>query len=161
MARHLLDFPNSCTAFRIAIYGGVTANPSPIAVRATREGEASAVLARGLGDILGDQEVAISCSGGNDLPANGSQATGRGKPGASPGLPVLRKANRSGGEPVASAPQELIHHRLGVASRLGVAETQSLAKVHDLGVDVVRHPVPASRAAEFAAMPSPMAGAAQ
>src|SRR5207244_7564016 len=66
--RHLLD-SQLMHGFRIAIYGGVTANPSPIAVRATREGSERSTCP-GLGDILGDQEVAISCSGGNDLPAN-------------------------------------------------------------------------------------------
>src|SRR5207248_10235560 len=102
--------------FRIAIYVGVTANPSPIAVRATREGSERSTCP-GLGDILGDQEVAISCSGGDDLPANDRktrEAETRCR------VPVWQSWERGTLRGKLQHLIELIHHRLGLAWRLGV-----------------------------------------
>src|SRR5438477_13102546 len=105
--------------FRIAIYGGVTANPSPIAVRATREGSERSTCP-GLGDILGDQEVAISCSGGNDLPAKGCNHRAAETRCRVPARPSCERRTARG---KLEHLTELIHHRPGVALRMGVAET--------------------------------------
>src|SRR5258706_2574664 len=101
--------------FRIAIYGGVTANPSPIAVRATREGSERSTCP-GLGDILGDQEVAISCSGGDDLPAHQRKHPGAGNPCPGPRLPALPKRKRPR---EASHPPLLMHPPPGRGSPAG------------------------------------------
>src|SRR2546430_17641010 len=95
--------------FRTAIYGGVTANPSPIAVRATREGSERSTCP-GLGDILGDQEVAISCSGGDEIPAKGRKHPGAGNQRPGPGRHARRRGTLPGG---GVHPPELIYHPPG------------------------------------------------
>src|SRR3989442_14589114 len=96
--------------FRIAIYGGVTANPSPIAVRATREGSERSTCP-GLGDILGDQEVAISCSGGKYFPPDERKHPAGGNRWRGPLFPSCATRKAPGRSRPLSSP---VHHRRGV-----------------------------------------------